>query len=69
MIGKQTFVPTRFDLKIKCSNGSNFVIAKVKQHTTIFEIKIGIEKLKNIKIESISLTLPDYLKSALTQHL
>lgn len=56
---------TKFDLKIKQANGQNFVISRVKQHTTIFEIKQGIEKLKHLKIESLSIRMPDYLQAAI----
>jgi len=52
---------TKFDLKIRQANGQSFIISKAKQHTTIFEIKQGIEKLKHFKIESLSIRLPDYL--------
>jgi hypothetical protein len=43
----------------------SFVLSKVKQHTTIFEIKQVIEKLKQFKIEMQSLKLPDHLKQAI----
>ena len=43
--------PTKFDLKIKHAAGSNFVLSKVKQHTTIFEIKQAIAKLKHFHVE------------------
>ena len=61
--------PTRFDLKIKVVGGQSFVLSKVKQHTTIFEIKQGIEKLKRLKMESVSVGLPDHLKAAVRKQL
>lgn len=39
----------------------SFGLARVKQRTTIFEIKQAIEKLKQFRIEMQSLRLPDYL--------
>jgi len=47
----------------------SFVLSKVKQHTTIFEIKQVIEKLKQFKIEMQSLKLPDHLKQAIKNNI
>ena len=52
----------RFDLSIVLVNvQQSFGLARVKQRTTIFEIKQAIEKLKQFRIEMQSLHLPEYL--------
>ena len=46
----------------------SFGLARVKQRTTIFEIKQAIEKLKQFRIETQSLLLPDYLRAKLVEN-
>ena len=43
----------------------SFGLARVKQRTTMFEIKQAIEKLKQLRIEMQSLRLPEYLQQRL----
>ena len=53
----------KFDLQIVLVNVQcSFGLARVKNRTTVFEIKQAIEKLKQFEIESQSLTLPPYLQ-------
>ena len=46
-----------------------FGLARVKQRTTIFEIKQAIEKLKQFRIEMQSLRLPDYLQGQIRNNI
>jgi hypothetical protein len=64
----------KFELRIRLfsslgnsqlGQGGSFVLTKVKQTTTIFEIKQAIEKLKGYKIESQNLHMPEELAQAI----
>lgn len=58
----------RFDLQIVLTNvQQSFGLSRVKQRTTIFEIKQAIEKLKQFKIEMQALRLPEYLQMHISQ--
>ena len=60
----------RFDLQIVLVNAQqSFGLARVKQRTTIFEIKQAIEKLKQLRIEMQSLRLPEYLTQRLASNI
>ena len=59
----------RFDLQIRFANvQGSFYLARVKQRTTVFEIKQAIEKLKQFRIAMQSLRLPDYLIQILSEN-
>jgi hypothetical protein len=67
-------VMRKFELRIRLfsslgnsqlGQGGSFVLTKVKQTTTIFEIKQAIEKLKGYKIESQNLHMPEELAQAI----